>query len=725
MEGPVDPQVVADALGTTPRLPSVDELVASLVQAELDLLLGIESPADAIEPTGWYLLWLASHPDARGRYGIERQRAAFQVAAHIFDLLLSDRSLAPARRQLLVFAGQVAYLGSGEDPNAMALYRRALRPENLDLVTDFDAVALTLGTAILGFDVGYLFDVLRPLRAQVDAVPSVWAVTGVEETIYGAAGLLTRAVWDLLVFLVYGRDHSLDRATDQLKAALTLRVAEGDRLSRWVAYHLLRLCDGLQATSVWRILPPEVPAGTRLAFTLGHPRVLTLWPPQVDLLGPPKQEGAPNVFSQDVTRVLLSMPTSAGKTLVAQLLIAGHLSAGGRSVCYVAPTRSLCDEVRHALRIRFRCMRFRVQVEEPAWWNLHPPEEAADVLVMTPEQLAVRIRTNPQQVIDHFGLFVIDEAHHLSDDSRGWTLEWVLSYLHTATEGRDHRLVLISAALGNREHLAAWLRDGGQAPYEFHRDWRGPRRITSVYTTSPDWSVSEDLPVRGSDDQREMHPLYGQLHIRVGHDHGYRTLRTTEPVGRLVRRWAKGERPHRDNSKSTPFYQCLAPLIASQCGSGSVLAIEATRDGARRLAQAVAGYLEPIQEDPELFRLRGLVRRRLGIDHPLDTLLGKGVAFHYGPLPADVRGALEDALRAGSLRCLVSTTTLAEGVNLAVRTVVVASTGWWGIGGFHETVTGATLLNAIGRAGRATRETEGVVVIAHNGPGGPEQFDQL
>lgn len=75
------------------------------------------------------------------------------------------------------------------------------------------------------------------------------------------------------------------------------------------------------------------------------------------------------------------------------------------------------------------------------------------VEVMTPERLAYLLRADPEAVLARFGLFIIDEVHSVGDPGRGWTLEWALSSLHNLTRTTDHRIVVMSAAIGNRANL--------------------------------------------------------------------------------------------------------------------------------------------------------------------------------------------------------------------------------------------------------------------------------
>jgi hypothetical protein len=119
------------------------------------------------------------------------------------------------------------------------------------------------------------------------------------------------------------------------------------------------------------------------------------------------------------------------------------------------------------------------------------------------------------------------------------------------------------------------------------------------------------------------------------------------------------------------------------------------------------------------------VETRLGSEHPLWEVLEKGVVYHHGSLPSEIREAIEEAVSEGIIRYLVATTTMTEGVNLPVRSVVIASQGSYGKEGYVEYITGSKLLNAIGRAGRATKETEGVVVLARPARPAPFDFERL
>jgi hypothetical protein len=155
---------------------------------------------------------------------------------------------------------------------------------------------------------------------------------------------------------------------------------------------------------------------------------------------------------------------------------------------------------------------------------------------------------------------------------------------------------------------------------------------------------------------------------------------------------------------------------------GPVLVVEPTKVAAQRTAMAMA---EALEEDPATAPLTAVATTRLGAGHPLVTCLKRGVGFHHSALPSDVQAELEESLRGGTLRHLVATTTLVEGVNFPVRSVVIGERGYRSSDGYVTTLDTARLLNAIGRAGRACRETEGWVVLSLQGGFTRSSFEPL
>ncbi len=730
MERSLDPELLGLALGGHERLPTAEEFSQLLTNAELALLLRDPSVPDVLTATGWYLHGIASSKFALKFYGVERQRAAFQVSGHIFDLQLHTTEISDLDKYKYCFAAQIAYARSSLDPNAIALYRREFPAglSVLNLIPDFQLAALSCGIAFLGFDVKYIYSFTSNIRAEVVYLVNAWNIDEIGSTLYGAAANVASGVRDLMSFLLYGKPELLENARRKFTKSIKSDASLEDDLSRWVAAHLLSFSGRLEQSSIWNILPPDVPQNVRKAFVNGSPRILTLWPPQIDFLG---LENDINPFADNVKRMLISTPTSGGKTLTAQLLITVHLATKFSSVCYVAPTRSLCREVRLSLQSRLRFIGKRIVdgLPEGDWLNSILEDLQPDVEVMTPERLSYLIKTDSNRLLNHFGLFIFDEVHLVGDKGRGWTLEEDLSFLHYATENTNHKIALVSAVIGNRNHFIQWLEGNEKSlpPLAFHSDWRGPRRIHAIWTSEAFWndSVISQNPRGKKYLFQKITPLHGRLDVRISHTGDTHTLNTTTPIGELVRK-AEDEYGHyqKDSSKSTPFYKMLVSVIDFLADFGPVLIIEATKSKTIQLAEAIAETKETINSR-KIVNLIDLVTARLGINHPLKRVLEKGVAYHHGSLPSEIRNALEEAVSAGHLKYIVATTTLTEGINLPVTSVLIASQGSYGEGGYTEYITGSKLVNAIGRAGRATKETEGIVVLARQAKLTQDDFDRL
>jgi hypothetical protein len=453
--------------------------------------------------------------------------------------------------------------------------------------------------------------------------------------------------------------------------------------------------------------------------------VLTLWRPQRELLS-----GDRSPLDEDTKRMVLSVPTSGGKTLLAQLLMVAHLARQDTSVCYVAPTRSLCREVRRAMGTRLRILQQEIDREAPefplppdlfAFLAQGAPAEPPDVEVMTPERLSHLLRHDPQAVLDRFGLFVFDEAQLVQESGRGFTLEAAISYLNVRTRDTHHRLVLVSAGLGNRGQIMSWIDPAGQGVLH-HSEWRGPRRMFAVFSTDPDFNSGTTVTTRSKTNPYRMtYPLHGVIRLRPADGRPERWLRTLAPIGQLALKASTAEQRagrEKDDSHSTRQYVLAASMIGELGHAGSVLVVAGTRATAERLAGQLAADLP---RNSATVALTDFARLQLGADHPLVATLRHGVGFHHAGLPTEVLEAMEDALREDLLPYLTCTSTLTDGVNLPVRTVVL----------YDETyppearLSGARMVNAMGRAGRSGKESEGWIVLVRAARRRPSDFDDL
>lgn len=760
MDRALNPEMLAEALGqhTPGVLPTAEELTALIAEVEVRTFIEPTDVDDNLLRAAWYLHGVAAAEQAEDLYTPARQQRAFAVSAHIFDLALNGPDRTTHDQLTLAFGAQVGYRRGDLEPNAAAIWRRVDRHldhplsetdeplgEGADspasdtdhmspaqgaedaevlarLPRSLTTLALRAGVAFLGLDVRRIQKLLGVWRNEITAMRSLLNEDSLASTMFGPAEAVTQAIGDLMVFLRYGDGERLQTARDRLRSVVNLEAGQGDHDARWVAAHLLHIAGGMETSSVWAVLPDDTPPIVAQAFTVGTPPVLTLWPPQRDLL----TRKAGNPLDPSTRRLLLSVPTSAGKTLIAQLLICHHLVTQPGNVCYVTPLRSLGREMRQALSGRMRVIEKGLGADLADFGNVTIDEvfdllgEPADgsVEVMTPERLGHLLRHDPASVLDRYSMFVFDEAHLLAQPGRGLLLETMLAAVATT----EARVVLLSGVMGNAHQIASWL-GPTRAATLFESGWRGPRRLHALLYSHVEDGTVHRLPARSSAfTHLEQLPITADLRVRPAEGTVHRLRTTAEsPIGHLVRKVRPPGSARPNVEEYDAFYRMCARTARVLLGAGSLLMILSRRDYARNAAQELSAGLDVADSTSDLCEF---LVERLGAEHPLIDCVRHGVAYHHAGLPVDVLDELEQAMRAETLRAMFATSTLTDGVNLPVRTVVICETRYEGQDPGQQ-LDGPRLLNAVGRAGRAGKETEGWIILGLNKKPHDSDFGQL
>lgn len=619
-----------------------------------------------------------------------------------------------ARRLDLAFAAQIGYRRCDQDPNAAAVFRQVsdLLVTDDSLASHVDTLSVEAGVAFLSLQRRPLTRVLRVWRRQFRDLQDLSEVETLRGTMYGPVQDVVEAVHHLALYLTRSDVAALDRAQAHLRTVVT-GTAGGDRSARWVAAHLLELLEDLRNGSLNQLLPPGAPPALAQAFTLADPPVMTLWPPQRELL----QHA--HALDPATTRLLISVPTSAGKTLMAQLAICAHLAADSERgrVLYVSPLRSLGREMRQALRARLRVLGRKLGENPPEFPAPGAPTTTADVDVLTPERLMHALRQDANAALEDVGLIVVDEAHHMGHDERGFVLEGLLAFCQALPD--PPRLILLSAAVGNHGALAAWL-DPEQPPQSvvFTRQWRGPRRLHGLLTPREltDQLVRTQRKPRKNQirNSEAAVPMALQISLRPTSATATSYMSTGALGTRVYAEKYHGDRSQAVAAKSIKNYELFAVGAAVLSRAGSVLMVCPSRVATRNTARAVADRLP---EHPPAAALADFLAATLGDDHPIVDCVRHGVAYHHARLPVEVLHAVEDALRADQLKVICCTSTLTDGVNLPVRSVIINDEvddgrprTWSG----QRQMGPAQLLNAVGRAGRAGRESEGWILLTRH-----------
>ena len=406
---------------------------------------------------------------------------------------------------------------------------------------------------------------------------------------------------------------------------------------------------------------------------------------------------------------VVSMPTSSGKTRIAEMSILHALTSAVGSKCvYVAPYRALVSEVVETLAKVFPDLGYSVSGLDGSYDD--DPSEGdlaagADILVMTPEKLDLMARVHAERLGD-VGLFVLDEGHVIGDTRRGLKVELLMARLRRRFGSA--RMIVLSAMISDRtmHELAAWL--CGKGDNAIRTEWRPTLQRHAKFEWSSDAGACMLTYESGGNGDRLLPEIRVRDVIRrVRYEHIGTRGRRVRPLFPSAN---KGE--------------MAAELAFKYSSLGPVLVYATTRPYVMSVAKKLLRRIELTERShgdmPEHFRHRqfgesaGSIRTArdwLGSDHDVTRLLERGIAVHHGGIPDRLRHSIESDLRGGKYSVIVATNTLSQGVNIPIRTVVVHSCRRYDDrADAYKLIPPGEYWNLGGRAGRAGHETEGTVV---------------
>jgi len=422
--------------------------------------------------------------------------------------------------------------------------------------------------------------------------------------------------------------------------------------------------------------------------------VRELWPAQRLL-------GEKHVFAG--ASAVVQMPTSAGKSRATELTVRSAFLAGRASLAIVvAPFRALCHEIRESFARAFRGESVEVNELSDAFQQDFEIEDLAatfNILVVTPEKLVYVLRHMPE-LAQRVGLLVFDEGHQFDSGPRGVTYELLLTSLKQLIPAETQK-VLISAVISNGPEIGQWLNgDGGVVV-------TGTNLLPterSIAFTSWTKALGELQFVEADDPDR------GEFFVP-------RVIQPL-PLAKLGRERKEQFFPSREDANSVALYLGLRLIrngaVAIFCG------LKATAAGLAEMAVDVfARNLQmtkplDLSNQAEVGKVSALYEANLSSDASATLAARLGVFTHHGNTPHGVRLAVEHALKEGLGRFVLCTSTLAQGVNLPIRYLLVTS-AWQG----GEKIKVRDFHNLIGRAGRSGMHTEGSVLFAN-----PKVYDR-
>jgi len=397
-----------------------------------------------------------------------------------------------------------------------------------------------------------------------------------------------------------------------------------------------------------------------------------------DSLYPP-QELALSKGVMNGNNILVTTPTSSGKTLIGLMGMINILSKG-KKVVYLTPLKALATEKFNEFKIIknlscFKNRKINIAISTGDYDSYGTELIDKDIIILTNEKMDSILRHDANWIFD-VGLFIIDEIHLLTERERGPTLEIMLTKIKLMPQ--KPQIIGISATVSNSDEVADWLRCE-----QIQSKWRPTELIEGVYN-------------------------YGKVTMNNG------TAFEIDNIGAV------------DNSTSGIISLAMDSITND---GGQSLVFAETRKRTVSLAKKTSDTVSKFLDKSSKLSAHkiGVEILKQGDDTELNRTLSstvtKGVGFHHAGLGIKSRQIVENAFRNGIIKILFATPTLAAGVNLPARRVVIAS-----IFRYDYEYGGNIPLSILqykqlcGRAGRPAYDKYGEAIIIADSRTNPEDL---
>ena len=439
--------------------------------------------------------------------------------------------------------------------------------------------------------------------------------------------------------------------------------------------------------------------------------------------------------------VLVAAPTGAGKTVVGEFAV--HLGlVRGFKTFYTTPIKALSNQKYLDLVARHGEEKVGLLTGDSSV-NPH-----ADVVVMTTEVLRNMLYSGSRD-LNRLGFVVMDEVHYLADRFRGPVWEEVIIHLPAEVQ-----VISLSATVSNAEEFGDWLGQvrgrttvvvSEERPVPLTQHMMVGRRLLPLYSHPADTAEQSDQLDQSEQTELEWQPLQtGQPPLNPellkavkqarraaasggASKNGYRgrgggSARGPQPWkrsargGRAPRRGEGGARTAR--LKPPSRLQVVTALEGARLLPAIVFVF--SRAGCEQAVHQVVSAGVDLTTEAEAARIREVIERRTA-DIPAGDLgvlgfhfwahaLERGVAAHHAGLLPVFKETVEELFSAGLVKVVYATETLALGINMPARTVVLESLRKWN-GSAHVTLSPGEYTQLTGRAGRRGIDVEGHAVV--------------
>nr|WP_303917962.1 DEAD/DEAH box helicase [Bacteroides intestinalis] len=457
----------------------------------------------------------------------------------------------------------------------------------------------------------------------------------------------------------------------------------------WVIRLLLLIMEGFKESSLWHVLGNYF--DTTDKFPLKYIQSLVYKNGSITELFLTQRNSLPKVLNNGQNGSIVSIPTSSGKTRIGEIAILNCLvNEPDAKILFIAPFRSLAYEIENSLDEVFNNL--DISVSHLYGGSLFSKLDEniineSSVIVATPEKAKALLRSS-KDILSSIKLVIVDEGHLLGANKRLIVNEMFYEELryHISTNGG--KFLLLSAVLPNAEDLSEWLTGSSNNVYK--ENWRPSDERIGIM----EWNgVSVNLNWRSTDTERNsFNPNF------------------------VVRQ----ELPKKPRQRRTRYFpedknQAIAVTAYRLRNFGPVLIFVGVKKSVFTIARE---YEKCILTEDGRFRFKNKANWKAfqlaciesyGEDSEWLKFAKMGIFCHNADLLSDVRLPLERLMRSEKPRVIIATSTLGQGVNLGVSTVVFSTLYQAG-----TPITKRDFWNIAGRAGRAFVDNEGKILVVQD-----------
>lgn len=426
----------------------------------------------------------------------------------------------------------------------------------------------------------------------------------------------------------------------------------------------------------------------QLCQNIANSGIIELMPSQRDALSQNLLDVAANVS-------VLQMPTSAGKTLMAEfnIIITKALRADAKIV-YIVPSRALVNQVYYDLKKDLDPLELVIEKTSSAI-EIDPTEDSflsgddnIDILVSTPEKLDLLIRRN-HPAVDDVSMFVLDEAHTIQNGERGARLELLMAILRR--ERPNAKYMLLSPFIKNADTvLTEWL--GGGNP------------------VSVDWKPSEKLLL--GIDTHITKKKFNDIHLEVLAS----PYESIKPIEKTILKnpynlESTGSKDRIFEFSIKHFSEDKKTFLTLCYGKGT----------ANKRAEFIYDKVSNNSVADDVKLIKKFIDDEVGRETTLSKVITKGIVTHHSGMTDEAKLLIEHLIREKHIKHVCATTSIAEGVNFPISTVFFDDFRR----GQHNKLSPNDFWNISGRAGRTLVDNYGKILLPFNSEANIESAKRL